>query len=201
MPDDADPAGDIFGGWLTRQMDLAAGNLAARTAHGRAATITADGIRLPPARQGGRRGVALRDSHPARAPRRTSTPPPGGAAAPRKRARRSSAPPSSSSSPTRTDGLWDFLYDPLRGLAGYGPWPVSLRKGRRGMGRLRSIAACSRATGSLVSGPEAPPSGGVADEREAAGDAVDELSAGHRQEEAEAEPTPGSGCARSRGAA
>ena len=35
MPADTNPAGDIFGGWLMSQMDLAAGNLAARTARGR----------------------------------------------------------------------------------------------------------------------------------------------------------------------
>ena len=28
MPSDTNPAGDIFGGWLMAQMDLAAGNLA-----------------------------------------------------------------------------------------------------------------------------------------------------------------------------
>ena len=30
MPADTNPAGDIFGGWLISQMDLAAGNAAAR---------------------------------------------------------------------------------------------------------------------------------------------------------------------------
>ncbi len=30
MPSDTNPAGDIFGGWLMSQMDLAAGNAAAR---------------------------------------------------------------------------------------------------------------------------------------------------------------------------
>src|ERR1700740_2524468 len=39
MPADTNPAGDIFGGWLMSQMDLAAGNLAALTARGRAATV------------------------------------------------------------------------------------------------------------------------------------------------------------------
>ena len=39
MPADTNPAGDIFGGWLMSQMDLAAGNLAARVAEGRSATI------------------------------------------------------------------------------------------------------------------------------------------------------------------
>ncbi|MBU24957.1 MAG: acyl-CoA thioesterase, partial [Gammaproteobacteria bacterium] len=34
MPADTNPDGDIFGGWLMAQMDLAAGNVAARTARG-----------------------------------------------------------------------------------------------------------------------------------------------------------------------
>ena len=46
MPADTNPAGDIFGGWLMSQMDLAAGNLAVRTARGRAATIAVDGMRF-----------------------------------------------------------------------------------------------------------------------------------------------------------
>jgi len=46
MPADTNPAGDIFGGWLMSQMDLAAGNLAARTARGRAATVAVDGMRF-----------------------------------------------------------------------------------------------------------------------------------------------------------
>lgn len=44
MPADTNPAGDIFGGWLMAQMDLAAGNLAARIARGRAATIAVEGM-------------------------------------------------------------------------------------------------------------------------------------------------------------
>jgi acyl-CoA thioesterase YciA len=44
MPGDTNPAGDIFGGWLLAQMDLAAGNVAARRAHGRCATIAVDKI-------------------------------------------------------------------------------------------------------------------------------------------------------------
>lgn len=42
MPADTNPAGDIFGGWLMAQMDLAAGNTAARTARGRCATVSVD---------------------------------------------------------------------------------------------------------------------------------------------------------------
>jgi acyl-CoA thioesterase YciA len=44
MPADTNPAGDIFGGWLMAQMDLAAGNAAARIAKGRCATIAVDGM-------------------------------------------------------------------------------------------------------------------------------------------------------------
>lgn len=44
MPTDTNPAGDIFGGWLLWQMDLAAGNAAARYARGRCATIAVDKI-------------------------------------------------------------------------------------------------------------------------------------------------------------
>lgn len=46
MPADTNPAGDIFGGWLMSQMDLAAGNMAALTSRGRAATIAVDGMRF-----------------------------------------------------------------------------------------------------------------------------------------------------------
>ena len=46
MPADTNPAGDIFGGWLMSQMDLAAGNLAALTARDRAATVAVDGMRF-----------------------------------------------------------------------------------------------------------------------------------------------------------
>jgi acyl-CoA thioesterase YciA len=44
MPADTNPAGDIFGGWLMAQMDLAAGNMAARTARGRSVTIAVDAM-------------------------------------------------------------------------------------------------------------------------------------------------------------
>ncbi|ACK49342.1 thioesterase superfamily protein [Methylocella silvestris BL2] len=44
MPADTNPAGDIFGGWLMAQMDLAAGNVAARRARGRCATVTVEGM-------------------------------------------------------------------------------------------------------------------------------------------------------------
>ena len=44
MPADANANGDIFGGWLMSQMDLAAGNLAARVAHGRCVTVAVDAM-------------------------------------------------------------------------------------------------------------------------------------------------------------
>lgn len=44
MPHDTNPAGDIFGGWLMSWMDLAAGTVAARRCHGRAATVACDGL-------------------------------------------------------------------------------------------------------------------------------------------------------------
>ncbi len=44
MPADTNPSGDIFGGWLMSQMDLAAGNVAARVSKGRVATIAVDGM-------------------------------------------------------------------------------------------------------------------------------------------------------------
>jgi acyl-CoA thioesterase YciA len=44
MPADANPHGDIFGGWLLSQMDLAGGNLATQRAQGRCATVAVDGM-------------------------------------------------------------------------------------------------------------------------------------------------------------
>jgi acyl-CoA thioesterase YciA len=44
MPADTNPYGDIFGGWLMSQMDLAAGSAAARHAAGRAVTIAVEGM-------------------------------------------------------------------------------------------------------------------------------------------------------------
>jgi acyl-CoA thioesterase YciA len=44
MPADANPSGDIFGGWLMGLMDLAAGNAAGRRARGRVATVAVDAI-------------------------------------------------------------------------------------------------------------------------------------------------------------
>jgi acyl-CoA thioesterase YciA len=44
MPGDTNPAGDVFGGWLMWQMDLAAGNAAARRARGRCVTVAVDAM-------------------------------------------------------------------------------------------------------------------------------------------------------------
>ncbi len=44
MPADTNPHGDIFGGWLLSQMDLAGGNIATRRAVGRVATVAIDAM-------------------------------------------------------------------------------------------------------------------------------------------------------------
>jgi acyl-CoA thioesterase YciA len=44
MPADANPSGDIFGGWLMGLMDLAGGNAAMRRARGRVATVAVDAM-------------------------------------------------------------------------------------------------------------------------------------------------------------
>ncbi|MDG5489616.1 acyl-CoA thioesterase [Sphingomonas sp. BGYR3] len=46
MPADANPYGDIFGGWLMSVMDMAAGLVAARRAKGRAVTIAVDAMQF-----------------------------------------------------------------------------------------------------------------------------------------------------------
>jgi acyl-CoA thioesterase YciA len=44
MPADTNAHGDIFGGWLMSQMDLAAGNRAAKVARGRCATVAVEAM-------------------------------------------------------------------------------------------------------------------------------------------------------------
>jgi len=44
MPADTNPSGDIFGGWLMSQMDLAGGTHALFLSQGRVATIAVDGF-------------------------------------------------------------------------------------------------------------------------------------------------------------
>jgi acyl-CoA thioesterase YciA len=46
MPADTNANGDIFGGWLMSQMDMGAGLIAARVAHGRVATVAMDGMQF-----------------------------------------------------------------------------------------------------------------------------------------------------------
>ncbi|GAB3446016.1 acyl-CoA thioesterase [Insolitispirillum peregrinum] len=44
MPADTNPSGDVFGGWLMSQMDLAGGTFARYCAGGRVATVAVDGF-------------------------------------------------------------------------------------------------------------------------------------------------------------
>lgn len=44
MPGDTNPSGDIFGGWLMGQMDIAGGIVAGMRAQGRVATVAVDGF-------------------------------------------------------------------------------------------------------------------------------------------------------------
>ena len=44
MPADTNASGDIFGGWLLSQMDIAGGIAAAEVADGRVATVAIDGM-------------------------------------------------------------------------------------------------------------------------------------------------------------
>src|SRR5438045_6434361 len=44
MPADTNPNGDVFGGWLTSQMDLGSGILASKTAKARVVTVAMEGL-------------------------------------------------------------------------------------------------------------------------------------------------------------
>jgi len=44
MPGDTNPSGDIFGGWVLSQMDIAAGICAGQRAQGRVATVALDAM-------------------------------------------------------------------------------------------------------------------------------------------------------------
>ena len=46
FPADTNSAGDIFGGWVLSQMDIAAGTTAAQRAQGRCATVAIDAMRF-----------------------------------------------------------------------------------------------------------------------------------------------------------
>lgn len=44
MPRDANPAGDVFGGWILSQMDIAAGLMAAEVSRGTAVTVSVNNV-------------------------------------------------------------------------------------------------------------------------------------------------------------
>jgi acyl-CoA thioesterase YciA len=44
MPADTNPSGDIFGGWVLSQMDIAGGVFASSLARGRTVTVAVDGM-------------------------------------------------------------------------------------------------------------------------------------------------------------
>ena len=46
MPRDTNANGDIFGGWIMSQMDIAAGIVAKQTARGRVVTVAVDAMRF-----------------------------------------------------------------------------------------------------------------------------------------------------------
>lgn len=46
MPADTNPNGDIFGGWVLSQMDVAGGTAAAQRAGGRVATVAVDAMKF-----------------------------------------------------------------------------------------------------------------------------------------------------------
>ena len=46
MPADANPNGDIFGGWVLSQMDMAGGVIAAKRARGRVATVGIEAMKF-----------------------------------------------------------------------------------------------------------------------------------------------------------
>lgn len=53
MPADTNPSGDVFGGWIMSQMDMAAGNAASRLSKGRCATVAVEKMSfLSPVRVG-----------------------------------------------------------------------------------------------------------------------------------------------------
>jgi acyl-CoA thioesterase YciA len=67
MPTDTNPSGDIFGGWLMSQMDLAAANVANKRARGRCATVAVDSFHfLTPVHVGDEVSVYARIFHTGR---------------------------------------------------------------------------------------------------------------------------------------
>ncbi len=53
MPADTNPNGDIIGGWVLSQMDIAGGRAAAHRAHGRGATVGSEAMHSVPPVGGG----------------------------------------------------------------------------------------------------------------------------------------------------
>ncbi|MGF1549275.1 MAG: acyl-CoA thioesterase [Sphingomonadaceae bacterium] len=53
MPENLNPYGDIFGGWLMSQMALAAGSLASRHSRGKAVVVAASDLQFPGAMEVG----------------------------------------------------------------------------------------------------------------------------------------------------
>lgn len=58
MPGDTNPSGDIFGGWVLSQMDIAAGICAGQRAQSRVVTVSVDGMSfIQPVRVGDILGI------------------------------------------------------------------------------------------------------------------------------------------------
>jgi|TARA_R110002096_G_scaffold392842_1_gene587834 acyl-CoA thioesterase YciA len=58
MPGDTNPSGDIFGGWVLSQMDIAAGICAGQRAQSRVVTVAVDGMSfIQPVRVGDILGI------------------------------------------------------------------------------------------------------------------------------------------------
>ena len=63
MPADVNQHGDIFGGWIMAQVDIAGGVVAARQARGRVATVAVNSFTFKQPVHGGRPRVLLRRNH------------------------------------------------------------------------------------------------------------------------------------------
>jgi acyl-CoA thioesterase YciA len=64
MPGDTNPAGDIFGGWVLSQMDIAAGICAGQRAQSRVVTVALDSMSfIRPVKVGDILGVYTKVSH------------------------------------------------------------------------------------------------------------------------------------------
>jgi acyl-CoA thioesterase YciA len=61
MPKDTNANGDIFGGWVTSQMDLGSGILAAKTAQARVVTAAMEGMSFLEPGEWGTRSAVLHE--------------------------------------------------------------------------------------------------------------------------------------------